>query len=90
MTRSQLRATVRWESAIIAVFGVLGGIALGVLVGWGITQSLSGDMPLDTFSAPVGTLAGIGVVGALAAVFAARRPARRAARMPVLSALGDS
>ena len=56
LTRSQLRATVRWESLIIAGFGALGGIAVGVLVGWGLTRSFSGDLPLDVFSAPAGRL----------------------------------
>jgi putative ABC transport system permease protein len=90
LTRSQLRATVRWESVIIAGFGVIGGIGVGVLVGWGLIRSISGDMPLDVFSAPTGRLLLIAGAGALAGVLAARRPARRAARLPVLSALaGD-
>jgi putative ABC transport system permease protein len=90
LTRSQLRATVRWESVIIAGFGVLGGIGVGVLVGWGLIRSISGAMPLDVFSAPAGRLLLIAAAGALAGILAARRPARRAARQPVLSALaGD-
>ena len=87
LTRSQLRATVRWESVIIAGFGALGGIAVGVLVGWGLTRSFSGDLPLDVFSAPAGRLLLIAAAGAIAGILAAARPARRAARMPVLSAL---
>jgi putative ABC transport system permease protein len=89
LTRSQLRATVRWESVIIAGFGVLGGIGVGVLVGWGLIRSISGEMPLDVFSAPPGRLLVIAGAGAVAGVLAARRPAKRAARMPVLSALAD-
>jgi putative ABC transport system permease protein len=90
LTRSQLRTTVRWESVIIAGFGALGGIAIGVLVGWGLTRSFSGDLPLDVFSAPAGRLLLIAAAGAVAGILAAVRPARRAAKMPVLSALaGD-
>ncbi len=90
LTRPQLRATVRWESVIIAGFGALGGIAVGVLVGWGLTRSFSGDLPLDVFSAPAGRLLLIAAAGGLAGILAAVRPARRAARMPVLAALaGD-
>ena len=90
LTRSQLRSTVRWESVIIAGFGALGGIAVGVLVGWGLTRSFSGDLPLDVFSAPAGRLLLIAAAGAVAGILAAVRPARRAAKMPVLSALaGD-
>jgi putative ABC transport system permease protein len=87
LTRSQLRATVRWESVIIAGFGALGGIGVGVLVGWGLTRSFSGDLPVDVFSAPAGRLLVIAIAGAIAGVLAAVRPARRAARMPVLAAL---
>jgi len=90
LTRSQLRATVRWESVIIALFGVIGGVAAGVLVGWGLTRSFAGDMPLDVFSAPVGQLALIGLVGAAAGVLAAVRPAGRAAKLPVLTALSTT
>ncbi len=90
LTRSQLRATVRWESLIIAGFGALGGIAVGVLVGWGLTRSFSGDLPLDVFSAPAGRLLLVAAAGGVAGVLAAVRPARRAAKLPVLSALaGD-
>lgn len=87
LTRSQLRATVRWESVLIAGFGVVGGIAVGVLVGWGLIRSISGDLPLDVFSAPTGRLLLIAGAGAGAAILAAVRPARRAARLPVLTAL---
>jgi putative ABC transport system permease protein len=90
LTRSQLRSTVRWESVIIAGFGAIGGIAIGVLVGWGLTRSFSADLPLDVFSAPGGRLVLIAAAGGVAGILAAVRPARRAAKMPVLSALaGD-
>src|SRR4029079_11801394 len=87
LTRAQLRATVRWESVIIAGFGALGGIGVGVLVGWGLTRSFSDDLPGDVSSAPAGRLLMIALAGAIAGVLAAVRPARRAARMPLLSAL---
>jgi hypothetical protein len=73
--------------AVIAGFGALGGIAVGVLVGCGLTRSFSGDLPLDVFAAPAGRLVLIATAGAVAGILAAARPARRAARMPVLSAL---
>ena len=34
-SRAKLRATVRWESVIVAVFGTLGGLAVGTFLGWG-------------------------------------------------------
>ena len=40
MRRRQVRSTVRWESAIIALFGTVLGLGVGLLGGWGITRSL--------------------------------------------------
>ncbi len=47
MTRAQLKATVRWEAMIIAVFGTLLGLGIGLFFGWSIVQAL-GDQGIDT------------------------------------------
>lgn len=87
-TRSQLRSMIRWESVIIAVFGTLGGLGLGVFLGWGLVKAASnGDFSVDVFQAPVGQLAIVLVVGAIAGVVAGLRPARRAARLDILQAI---
>ena len=65
MTRSQLRSSIRWESVIIAVQGTLLGLVLGVLVGWALVRALA-DEGIDVFRIPVGTLAVVVVLGALA------------------------
>ena len=41
---SQLRSSIRWESAIIALFGTVLGLAFGLVGGWGIIRSLSGGL----------------------------------------------
>jgi len=85
-TRSQVRAMVRWESVIIAVFGALGGLGLGVFLGWALVKAASsGD--LSVFALPPIRLAVIVGVAWLAAIWAARRPAKRAARLDVLQAI---
>ncbi|MFN7149995.1 MAG: ABC transporter permease, partial [Microthrixaceae bacterium] len=87
-TRSQVRAMVRRESVIIALFGTVGGIVLGLFLAWGLVRSMAAlDMGLTAFSAPVTQLVAIALIGACAGVLAAWRPARRAARMDVLSAI---
>lgn len=87
-TRSQVRAMVRRESVIIALFGTVGGIGLGLFLAWGLVRSMAAlDMGLTAFSAPVTQLVAIALIGACAGVLAAWRPARRAARMDVLSAI---
>jgi len=87
MTRSQTRAMVRWESVIIAIFGTLGGIGLGIGCGWALVRAAAADQGIGSFSAPYGQLAIVIIAGALAGILAARRPARQAARLDVLSAI---
>jgi putative ABC transport system permease protein len=88
-TRAQTRSMVRWEAVIVAVFGTLGGLACGVLLGWALVRTASSDT-MSTFAAPVTQLVTIVVIGALAGVLAAIRPARRASRLDVLQALAVS
>ena len=89
MTRSQLRATVRYEAMIIAVFGTLLGLGIGVFFGWSIVQALS-DQGIDQLVIPVPTLAVVTTVAALAGVLASVLPGRRAARLDVLAAIASS
>ena len=89
-TRGQLRAMVRWESVIIAVFGTVGGIALGVFLGWALVRAASqGDLELSVFpwADLPGQLTVVAALGAIAGVLAGVRPARRAAKLDVLRAI---
>jgi putative ABC transport system permease protein len=85
-TRGQLRAIIRWESLIVALYGTAGGLALGLLPGWALARAVTDG----TFAAPVLQLAVIVVIGALAGVLAALRPAYRAGRLDVLRAVTAS
>jgi putative ABC transport system permease protein len=85
-TRRQVRAMVRGESVIIALFGTLLGLGLGVFLGWALVQAASSE-GIGTFSAAPLQLVAVAVVGGLAGILAARRPARRAARLDVLTAI---
>ncbi|MEP7115400.1 MAG: FtsX-like permease family protein, partial [Ilumatobacteraceae bacterium] len=86
MTRSQLRATVRWESMIIALFGTGLGLSIGLFFGWSMVQALA-DKGFDEFVVPTGSLLVVAVIAAVAGVVAALLPARRAARLDVLGAI---
>jgi putative ABC transport system permease protein len=89
-TRRQLRSMIRWESVIVAVFGTVGGLGVGVFLGWALVKVASegtGDMIAPAFSAPVTQLIVVLVLGAIAGVLAGIRPARRAAKLPVLQAV---
>ena len=85
-TRAQLRAMVRWESVIVALFGTVVGLGLGAFLGWALVRAASTE-DIGAFSAPVGRLVALLVAGALAGVLAGIRPARRAARLDVLAAI---
>jgi putative ABC transport system permease protein len=82
----QVRSAVRWESIIIAVFGSTLGLGVGVLFGWAIVRALA-DEGIDTLTVPVGSLAVVTLIAAVAGAVAAVLPARRAARLDVLDAL---
>ena len=59
---------------------------VGVFFGWALVKALS-DQGIDQFSVPVGSLAIIVVLAALAGVVAAVLPGRRAAKLDVLKAV---
>jgi putative ABC transport system permease protein len=88
-TRGQLRAMVRWESVIVALFGTVVGLGLGVFLGWALVRAAGqqGGASMSVFAAPLAQLGLVLVVGALAGVLAGIRPARRAARLNILRAI---
>ena len=85
MTRRQVRRMIRHESIITALLGAAMGIAAGLGVA-AILASVFADEGL-TFAVPVGSLVAFSLVAIGAGVLAAILPARRAARMDVLTAL---
>lgn len=89
-SRGQVRAMVRWESVVIALFGTAGGLLLGLFLGWGVvTAAGQGSFPIS-FAVPVAQIVPVAVVGGLAGVLAAWRPARRAAGLDVIAALATA
>jgi putative ABC transport system permease protein len=84
-TRRQVRSVLRLESVIIATFGTLVGLVLGGFLGWALFATVSDGV--GSLGLPFLQLAIIAVLGALAGVLAARRPARRAAKVPILEAI---
>jgi len=86
-TRGQARSMIRLESVLISAFGALGGAGLGAFLGWALAQAGAKAAGLAVFTVPAAQLAVIVVLGGAAGVVAAIRPARRAARLPVLAAV---
>jgi putative ABC transport system permease protein len=85
-TRRQVWAMVCGESVIIAVIGCALGLMVGLLWGWGVTNSLRGQF-VDTFSIPFDQLALFLVASVLAGIVAALLPAWHASRLDVLEAI---
>ena len=52
MTRGQVRAMVRWESAVISLIGALSGAGLGIGIGLALSQALK-DEGIKAISIPV-------------------------------------
>ncbi len=85
MTRRQLRSMVRWESVIIALLGAFLGLAIGLLAGWAMVTAVADEGA--RLQLPVGQLAAVTVIAALAGMLAAVLPAHRASRLNVLAAI---
>ncbi len=86
MSRRQTRRMVRWEAAIVSLFGAVLGVAVGIVFGVAAASALPGSF-LDRIAIPTGTLVGLLVLAVVAGLAAAIFPARRAARLDVLKAI---
>ncbi|WP_027863115.1 ABC transporter permease [Marmoricola sp. URHB0036] len=86
MTKSQVRAMVRWESVVISLIGALSGAALGIGIGLAMSQALK-DEGIKAISIPVPQVTMYVVLAAVAGVIAAIGPARSASRVDVLRAV---
>ncbi|WP_225845281.1 ABC transporter permease [Streptomyces sp. HPF1205] len=86
MSRRQLRRMIRLESVVIALFGALVGLGLGL--GWGSTaQQVLATQGLGILRIPWPTIITVFVGSAVVGLLAALLPAFRAGRMNVLNAI---
>ncbi|MFJ7152845.1 ABC transporter permease [Streptomyces sp. NPDC100445] len=84
--RRQLRRMIRLESVVIAVFGAVLGLGLGLV--WGVCmQQVLALRGLTALAIPWGTIVAVVVGSAVVGVVAALLPALRASRMNVLAAI---
>jgi putative ABC transport system permease protein len=91
MARGSLRAAVRWESAIVAAYGSVLGLAVGVVGAAVAVRAFASAEAIDlSLALPTTTFLVIIGLGALAGVVAGVRPARRAARIDVLDAIATT
>ena len=88
MVRGQVRRTIYLESALIALFGAIVGVAMGLLFGALFVRTLRND-GLDHIAVPWGQALLFLVISGVVGVLAALWPAVRAARTPPLAAIND-
>jgi putative ABC transport system permease protein len=88
MTNQQVSRMVRGEAVLIGILGTCIGLGAGLLLGWVVIGSISGDsIPLSINWARLGLIALAGVVvGVLASIL----PGRRAVRMDMLEAMSST
>jgi putative ABC transport system permease protein len=86
MKRRQIRAMIRSESVILAVFGAVIGIVVGTALGVALVSSLH-SQGITSTTIPWSSLVVFLVLAGLLGLLAASWPARRAARLDVLAAI---
>jgi len=86
MSQRQVRRMIRWEAVIVASFGAILGVAIGIVLGWAVVRALA-DEGFGAFAIPYGQVVAALILAAIAGVLAAIWPARKAARMNVLDAI---
>lgn len=87
--RRQTRSMVRLESVVVALYGTVVGMAVGVLGAW-VLVSADDSAEISRFDVPVTQLVVVLGLGALAGVLAALRPAARAAKQAPLEAIASA
>ena len=91
MSRGHLRGMVRWEAALVAVYGTLLGLAVGLFLGWSLVFAIK-ESGIETarMVVPFGQLAAIVAIAGSCGLLAALLPARRAARLDILDAVATT
>jgi len=86
MVRRQTRRMIRWEGAIVAAFGGIMGVAIGVLFAWAAVIVIPSRF-ISAMDVPWATLVVYLAIAAVAGLIAASFPALRASRLNVLEAI---
>lgn len=84
MARTQVKRMIRWEAVLIAVFGGLLGLVVGLVLGTSVVVAVGQGLKL---AIPVGQLVVYVVAAGVGGVIAAILPARRGARTNILESI---
>jgi putative ABC transport system permease protein len=87
-TRRQVRGMVRRESLLVTAVGVILGFAVGIVMGYVFVRAMASSFPGLVYVAPWSLIAAVMAGALVVALLAAIMPARRAARLNVIEAVG--
>lgn len=87
LNRGSVKRMVRLESLVISLFGGVLGIGLGVFFGWAAGRLAGASMPTYELVLPWDRMAIFLLLSAVVGALAALWPARRAARLNMLTAI---
>ncbi|MEV0373670.1 FtsX-like permease family protein [Streptomyces sp. NPDC050636] len=88
LARSGIKQMVRLESVVISLFGAILGIGVGVFLAWAGGSLVGSSFPTYEMVLPWGRLGLFLLIALVVGVLAALWPARRAARLNMLEAIG--
>ncbi|MEV5241166.1 FtsX-like permease family protein [Streptomyces cinnamoneus] len=88
LARREVKRMVRLESVMIAMFGAVLGVAVGVFLAWSGGHLLRSSFPQYAMVVPWGRIAVFLLLALAVGVLAAVWPARRAAKLNMLESIG--
>ncbi|MEU7432002.1 ABC transporter permease [Streptomyces sioyaensis] len=88
LARSGIKQMVRLESVVISLFGAVLGIGLGTFLAWAGGSLVGSSFPTYEMVLPWGRIGLFLLIALVVGVLAALWPARRAARLNMLEAIG--
>jgi putative ABC transport system permease protein len=87
-SRKQIRRMILWEAVLLGILGSILGILLGLLLTRGMTALVkSVGLPLGTVQYPLAAFIAAPIIGLIATLVGALRPAIRAGRIPPIEAV---
>ncbi len=85
-SRDQTRAMIRWEAIVVATFGTLLGIVIGTGYGAALVRVLGKDGSVK-LAVPYPLILGLALLASIVGLYAARKPAKDAAKLNILKAI---